>query len=398
MLFVLASLLPLLIGPFMLSAMELPVCKVSNARVLRDDELREGELYFAGGKLVPRQEHVNQVIDAKGKIVAPGFIDIQINGGFGIDLSNSPEEVDVVAKQLPKHGVTSFCPTVVSSPTAVYEKAIPLLQARQVPGGAEILGTHLEGPFINPERRGAHQARVLGGCKDGLQTALERYGSLDSVRIVTLAPELPGALELTAGLREKGIVVSAGHSMASLDESDVAIAAGVGLVTHLFNCVTPWHHRQPGLIGAALTRQELYYSLISDGAHLHTDSIKMAWLAHPEGAILVTDAMAALGLEDGSYELAGAVVEVNEGRAYIQGTETLAGATCPMNECVHKFQQATGCAVAQALELASLRPAQLLGIDDRKGRLDVGCDADFIIVDEDLVVHETYIAGQRVGL
>jgi N-acetylglucosamine-6-phosphate deacetylase len=365
-----------------------------NGLVVKNGELHQQDLYVSKGKIVEPTSFVYQNIDLKGAIVAPGYIDLQINGAYGYDFTSNPEKVEDVAYLLPKHGVTSFLPTLISSSNDVYAKAIPRIdQIEKERHGSNLLGIHLEGPFLNPERSGAHN-------KDDLQTfACEHalfltYGSLKGVKIVTLAPELPNALEAIAILRNSGIIVSAGHTNANYDEMQTAVNTGVTLVTHLFNAMSPLNHRSPGVIGAAFTNPLLYYCLIADGKHIDPILLNIAWKARPEGLILVTDAIEAMGLPDGEYVLGKKQITVSDGKATILGTDILAGSVIGLDRAVKNFRQWTGCSLAQAIDSATLKPAKLLGIN--KGALEAGYDADFILLTRELKVKATFISGELV--
>eukprot|EP00936_MAST-01D_sp_MAST-1D-sp1_P002306 g2306.t1 len=387
------------------------VTRVTNVRILRGGKLHVEDLWFRNGKFLDQQKRFwdscsadefdpDEVIDGNGMICAPGFIDIQLNGAFGIDFS-SPDitmaQVSDVARGLLSHGVTAFCPTLVSSHAATYRKIIPIF--RRTPGSAEagaaVLGLHLEGPFMAPQKKGAHDITAIHAPEHGMPSVTECYGNdLENVDIVTLAPELPGALEAIRGLASRGVVVSSGHCMADIGTAMKAKDAGAGLITHLFNAMPAFHHRDPGLVGLlGTTDKQPFYGIICDGIHCHPASVKIAYAAHKHGLVLVTDAMAALGLEPGLHKLGQMSVRITTDRAVIDKTDTLAGSIISMDRCVRGFREYTGCSVEEALEAASLHPARVLGLQSSKGSLECGADADFVLLDDDLVVHATYVAG-----
>jgi N-acetylglucosamine-6-phosphate deacetylase len=367
-----------------------------NGRVLRSHQIVEEALWIAGGTVVPAQLKADVEVDCEGKIIAPGFVDIQINGAFGVDFTTQPERVEEVALALPQFGVTSFAPTMVTAAPDAYKQAIPLLSPRPVERGAEILGSHLEGPFISPSRHGAHDPNLMCDCPTSKKALEEVYGPFDGVKLVTLAPELPGAIDAIRLLTQNQIVVSAGHSEATREQTESAVDAGLRLVTHLFNAMPGFHHRNSGLVGEALNNPKLWYSLVCDGIHLEERAVQTAWKMHPTHLVLVSDGMAAMGLEPGEYDLGLEKVHVDGNKATIVGTDTLAGSICPLNLAVRKLKQTTGCSDVEALEAASLRPAQVLGLDGKKGTLTVGSDADFVLLDDTLEVQATYVAGQLV--
>ncbi|XP_063823359.1 N-acetylglucosamine-6-phosphate deacetylase [Ostrinia nubilalis] len=382
-----------------------------NCYILRDNKIIKEDLWIRDGKIENPEQvfYVEQLeadvtVNCDNVLIAPGFIDIQINGGWGIDFSydckNVENGVSKVAKELLAHGVTSFCPTMVTSDTEKYNKILPkITKAQGGKDGATVLGVHLEGPFISLEKKGAHMDDYIRTPEKGLESIREVYGSLDNVIMVTLAPELPGATEAIKGLTGLGIKVALGHSTASLAQGEEAVKNGANLITHLFNAMLPFHHRDPGLVGllASTTEKQVYYGIIADGIHTHPAALRIACRTNPEGLVLVSDAVAAQGLADGNYRIGPQAVTVEGGRAYVTGTKTLCGSTSGLDECVIIFKQSIDCTLEYALEAASLHPARALGIDDRKGKLDFGYDADFVILHpKSLKVLSTWIAGECV--
>lgn len=389
--------------------------KLTNCRLLRDHQLIFDDIWVRDGKIQNPEklffdEHVvaDVVTDCNNLIIAPGFIDVQLNGAFGLDFSSVSDTIDEdlekVAKGILSHGVTSFCPTIVTVKHERYQKILPHFYRRDGSiRGAGVLGVHLEGPFISKDKRGAHLLECITDMKDGFSSLTDVYGSnLDNVAIVTIAPELPGALEVIAPLRERGIVVSLGHSMATLADGEAAIARGAQFITHLFNAMLPFHHRDPHLMGLLASDDEIpssetiFYSMIADGVHTHPAALRIAQRTYPKGLVLITDAIPAMGLPSGIHPLGCQMIEVKDNRAVIAGTDLLCGSIATLDQCVRFFKSATRCSQIEALESASLNPAQLLGITDRKGTLDYTTDADFILLDDALNVHATYVAGEQV--
>ncbi len=449
-----------------------------NARILqRDGSLRKGELTvnsstgiiiqirFDSLQQQQRQsmdddtiDH-NQIchtVDCRGMILSPGFIDIQLNGAYGIDFSNGGSEeneeegglciddIFQVATSLCQSGVTSFCPTMVSSSRDTYRRVIPLMnrarreqQQQQHDNnarvGANILGMHLEGPFFDPKKRGAHDEQHILAPSKGIDTVREVYGLndnasdmnedessspiLENIDIITLAPELDGALDATKSLtqtsaRGHNVVVSCGHTGATYEEGLQAISHGATLLTHLFNAMNPFHHRKPGLVGLLSSKSKLanmgcrrpYFSLIVDGIHVHESAVSMAYNSHPNGCVLVTDAMSAMGLGDGSHALGDMSVCIKGDRATLTGTDTLAGSVVSMDKCVRRFQEFTGCSTGEALLCASLHPANVLNrsvmrerdgiVEAPIGVLEIGAKADLVLLTDKLNVVGTWVHGR----
>ncbi|XP_029174801.1 N-acetylglucosamine-6-phosphate deacetylase isoform X2 [Nylanderia fulva] len=227
------------------------------------------------------------------------------------------------------------------------------------------------------------------------------YGDLDNVCLLTLAPEIPNAISIIEELCRRNIKVSLGHSIANLSEGEQAVEHGASFITHLFNAMLPFHHRDPGLVGLLTSDQIppgkiIHFGIISDGIHTHPAALRIAHRTHPEGLVLVTDAISALGLEEGIHQLGQFKIEIRKGCAYIIGTDTLCGSITEMSKCVRYFKDATGCTIVEALEAATLHPARCLGIDSYKGILNFGADADFILLDEKLELLSTWISGKCV--
>lgn len=369
--------------------------RIYNGRVLTKNGFERTDLWCDRGKIVAPADAAAESIDAQGLIVAPGYIDLQINGAYGVDFTTQPEKVGDAARKLPLHGVTAFLPTILSSPRGDYRRAINMLQPRPISEGASILGIHLEGPFFNPLYAGAHAKGCLATLGDGSDIHAY-YGALTGVKIVTLAPELPHMLEAISLLKAKKIIAAIGHSAAGAEIIDGAVERGAGLITHLFNAMPPFHHRQPGLIDEALLARRVPYTLICDGVHLGRQAVKMAWALNPEGLILVSDAMEALGLPPGKHRLGQRDVVIEGQAARLAGAETLAGTVVGMDSAVRYLCEAAECSAQQAIEAASLRPAMLLGLAGAKGSLKVGADADFIFLDDALHVRAAFVLGRRL--
>ncbi|XP_062264291.1 N-acetylglucosamine-6-phosphate deacetylase [Platichthys flesus] len=396
------------------SVSDAPITQFINCRILREHKLQREDLWVRGGRILDpeklffdEQGYADECVDCEGSIITPGFIDVQINGGYGVDFSQASDDagagVSIVAKKILEHGVTSFCPTLVTSPPAVYHKVLPQVKVHSGGRhGAGVLGVHLEGPFISLEKKGAHPEQFLRSFQGGgVVDLMETYGGLDDVAMVTLAPELAGSDSVVRALCQRGVTVSLGHSVANLSQAEDAVSSGASFITHLFNAMLPFHHRDPGIVGLLTSDRvpagrTVFYGMIADGIHTNPAALRIAHRAHPSGLVLVTDAIAAMGLPPGSHTLGQQVIEIQGLHAYVAGTKTLSGSIATMDMCVRHFKQASGCSVEEALEAASLHPAQLLGLSHKKGTLDYGSDADLTLLDDDLNVRATYISGEEV--
>ena len=334
-------------------------------------------------------------LDAGGLLLAPGFIDLQLNGAFGHDFTVAPATIWEVGAGLPRYGVTAFLPTIITAPLATVAAAQEVLLAGPPPGyrGAVPLGLHLEGPFLHPAARGAHNPDYLRAPDPALVTD---WSPERGVRLVTLAPELPGALDVVAVLREQGVVVSAGHSRAGYAAGRAGFDAGIAYGTHLFNAMRPLDHREPGLPGALLTDPRPTVGLIADGIHVHPAVVALAWQATgPARLNLVTDAMAALGMLPGRYQLGDWQVQC-DGAACRLANGRLAGSVLSLDQAVRNLIAFTGCDPAAALATVTTVPAALLGLDCTHGRITPGHVADLTLLTPDLQVAVTLVGGKVV--
>jgi N-acetylglucosamine-6-phosphate deacetylase len=321
-------------------------------------------------------------------IAVPGFVDLQANGFGGVDFANADAAAYRRAGEaLLASGVTAFQPTLITAPEDDLVAALAEVPADPI--GPRILGVHLEGPFLSPERPGTHPPEALRAPD---QVLLERLLDAGPVTYVTLAPELPGALELVELLHARGIVVAFGHSDATADEAHAGFDRGVATVTHLFNAMRPFAHRDPGIAGAALARDDVIVQLIVDGHHLADDTVAVAARAAAGRLALVTDAMAAAGVGDGSFRLSGIDVEVRDGAAR-RADGVLAGSVVTMPESIRRLH-ALGVPLLDAIAAATSVPARVLG-DGSLGVIRVGGPADLVVLDDALEVRSVVVAGQE---
>ena len=323
--------------------------------------------------------------------IVPGLVDMQLNGAFGVDFTDPDADLAHAAKGLPATGVTAFLPTLVSSPPDVSRRFLDNLASPLPDGAARVLGAHLEGPFLAPSRRGTHDPDALRA--PDLQE-LRRWLDAGGLRMVTLAPELPGALELIAELSLRGVIAAIGHSDASWDEAAAAVQAGASVGTHLFNAMRPFHHRDPGIVGRLLAT-DVIATLIVDGIHVAPETIALvASIKAPDELIFVTDGLAALGQPPGAYQLGGREV-ISDGTVARLADGTLSGSVVPMAPALGRLV-AAGLAPSIAVRAASTTPAALLGMAEDHGRIEPGRVADLVLLDRDWNPTLTLVGG-RVG-
>lgn len=359
-----------------------------------DVAVENGVITGMGDGAVLSPPEGSERIDAHGLIVAPGLIDIQVNGGFGRDFTTDAAAIWDVGARLPAFGVTSFIPTVVTSAPEARQQMLAALSAGPPAGylGATPLGAHFEGPFISPQASGAHDPRYLRLPVDP-SVATDGWSAAAGLRMVTVAPELDGALEMVRALVGRGVVVSAGHSMATFEQAQAGFDAGMTYVTHLFNAMSALGHREPGLVGAALADPRVTVGLIPDGVHVHPAVVKLAAnSAGRDRLSLVTDATAGLGMAPGQYILGGRDVVLDGTSVRLVDGGALAGSAISADEALRRFITMCGWTAADALATLTAVPARLLGLEDR-GVIRVGARADVALLSPNLAVEATFIGG-----
>ena len=334
-------------------------------------------------------------IDAAGLTLVPGFIDLQLNGAFGHDFTADPSTMWEVATGLPRYGVTAFLPTIITSPLEQVAAGMRVVTGGRPKDfrGAAPLGLHVEGPFLNPKKKGAHNQQYL---RLPTPEAVAGWSPASGVRLVTMAPENPGALDVIRALTARGVVVSTGHSMATYDEAVAGFDAGARYGTHLFNAMPALGHRDPGLPGALLSDSRMTVGFIADGVHTHRSIIALVWrMLGARRMSLVTDAMAALGMPPGSHRLGDYDVIVDATSCRL-ADGTLAGSILELDQALRNLIEITGCTLGDALETMTTTPARLLGLEGERGRIAPGLVADMVLLSPELRVQTTIASGEVV--
>lgn len=358
--------------------------------------VEQGKIAYAGLLDQARIPAGAAQLDASGKLVAPGLIDVHIHGSAGADfVRDGAAGLAKMARFLATHGVTAFLPTTPSAPIEQLQQRIEVArQAAAAAAGAQVLGIHLEGPYLSPQQRGAHHPEYLRK-PDAEECARLVEAGRGAVKMITLAPELEGARDLIRWLRQHNVTVSLGHSVATYQEAKDALDAGADHACHLFNCMPDLNKREPGVAGALLYDDRAFIELIVDSAHIHPVMLKMA--VRMKGArrtLLISDAMEAAGMPDGSYELGGLKVIVKESTARLEDGR-LAGSTLSLDRAVRNAIEILEVSTEEAIAMASQSPADSLGLTG-KGRLTAGADGDLVIFNQDLSVAATIIAGEVI--
>jgi N-acetylglucosamine-6-phosphate deacetylase len=338
-----------------------------------------------------------EVIDAGGRIACPGFIDVHIQGAGGADvLDATPESLNAISRACAQCGVTGFLATTVYNVEGGnrHLEAVAEYTDRELEGAA-LLGTHLEGPFISSAKKGMIQLKNICLPSAKVLADIEKLCGR-TLSMMTIAPELPGSLDLIRELASAGTVASCGHTSASYGQTRDGIAAGLNHATHLFNAMPSLHHRDPGPLPALLADPNVTLQVITDGVHVHAAVVDLIYrLAGPRRIVTITDGMQALGLPDGDYVYNGIPYVAREGAArYHDGT--LIGTALGLNQMAARLRRFTGCSLETAVDTVSRNPAEVLGLGKRKGRLQAGYDADIVIMDEDLKVWRTVVGGRVV--
>ena len=374
---------------------------INNCNIIYLDRIEKGSVLIAEGKIKeinPASFENEEVIDGDGLYLSPGFIDVHIHGAGGHDtMDGTFEAINEISKTIVKHGTTSFTPTTMTVAIEDINKSLHVIKKAKENGtdGAIVLGAHLEGPFISPKAIGAQNPNFLIPPTQENYKAIVK-GAEDAVVSITIAPEIPGAKELIKDLSQKGIVCSIGHTKASYEEAIEGIACGCGHATHLFNAMTPFAHRQPGVVGAIFDSQ-ITTETISDGIHISYPALRVAYKQKtPDKMLLVTDAMMACGMPDGMYSLGGQEVTVKEGAARLL-SGSLAGSILTLDRAVNNVYHNVGYPLYEAVKMATFNPARHCKVEDRKGLIKEGYDADLILFDENINIKKVIVSGKIIS-
>ena len=367
--------------------------------------IKQGSIVIENGQIVELGEVENvtipgdaQLIDISGKAVCPGFVDLLIHGALGRDFSEGDEQAfEIIGQRFLQHGSTTLMASLYAKPEEEMLSNIRKLAGYiQKHPDSNIRGIHLEGPYLNKAFKGAMNEDWL--WTPSLDSWLKMWdASQGLVKLMTIAPELPGALEVIRDAAKKGVVISIGHSMATYKEIELAIDNGAAHVTHIFNAMKPLHHREPGVALAALLRDELKIELIADTYHVHPAMMEfLLKIKKPNGIILITDSITPGGMHEGEeFEFADQKVRIKGGKAVLDNG-TIAGSTLTLNYAVKNMVETAGARITEAVRMASLNGAKVLGIDRKKGILSVGRDADLVVLGDDYAVDMTIMGGKVV--
>lgn len=358
---------------------------IKGGKVFQEDgSFLEQALYINDHRLVDKAEYQDdeKVIDAEGLLVLPGLVDIHSHGAAGEDFSDgNPEGLKKILQYEKRCGITSYCPTSMTFPKERLRQIFASIKGAQTEEEAKVVGINMEGPFLDPAKKGAHVEEWIAAPDAAFVRELNQ--DVDGlVRLVTLAPNMDGAEEFIKEMHEE-VCISLGHTAADYDCASRAMKLGAHHVTHLYNAMQPFGHRAPGLIGAAMDDPECMVELICDGYHIHPSAIRAAFrLFGPERVILISDSMRATGMENGTYELGGQEVTVKDRKAVLKDG-TLAGSATNLYGCMCKAVE-FGIPLEQAIMAATANPARSIGIFDRVGSIRIGKQADLLLVSENL--------------
>ena len=358
---------------------------IKGGKVFQEDgRFLEQAIYINDHRLVDKAEYQDdgEVIDAEGLLVLPGLVDIHSHGAAGEDFSDgNPEGLKKILQYEKRCGITSYCPTSMTFPKERLRQIFASIKGAQTEDGATVVGINMEGPFLDPAKKGAHVEKWIAAPDVAFVRELNQDAD-GLVRLVTLAPNMEGAEEFIKEMHEE-VCISLGHTAADYDCASRAMKLGAHHVTHLYNAMQPFGHRAPGLIGAAMDDPECMVELICDGYHIHPSAIRAAFrMFGPERVILISDSMRATGMENGTYELGGQEVTVKDRKAVLKDG-TLAGSATNLYGCMCKAVE-FGIPLEQAIMAATANPARSIGIFDRVGSIRIGKQADLLLVSENL--------------
>lgn len=359
--------------------------------IVRENRI-DDVLFYPGG------EDLEVVYDFENNFIFPGLVDLHLHGLQGEDVTEGGvKSIQKISTLLPSSGVTSFLPTTLTTDLAILFKIVEEAKAwgGTPSSGARMLGLHLEGPYLSSGRRGAHSSTYLREPhQEEIKSLLQKGEGV--IKRITLAPELPGALEAIEYLAQHNILVSLGHSEADYETSRQAWKKGAKMVTHLFNGMDPLHHRQPNLLAFALGNDEIYAEIIADKIHVRPEIMKIALKCKaPDHLCIVSDALKVTNLPEGVYELSGQKVEVREGMAYLL-SGTLAGSTFLLNQMLYNLKELFSIPLPQLAKMGSFIPARLVGKEKELGSIEKGKIADIVVFDDHFQVEATFINGVKV--
>jgi len=376
---------------------------ITNGKVITPLEMIEkADVLIENGRILAvgpglGSSAADERIDATGRIVAPGYVDVHIHGSAGHDtMDGTREAIEGIARFLVTHGVTSFCPTTLTQPIDAIMasvRAVHECMENGIEGGAQPLGVHLEGPCIDEKMKGAQPEKYITKAS---AIAYQQLFELGNIRLITLAPEIPENRELITFARSQGAAVVVGHSSAEYEDLVEAVKLGINHATHTFNQMGGLHHRKPGTVGGVLLLDEIYAEFIADGVHTHPAVVDMiVRLKGPDRAVAITDAISGAGMPDGEYELGGQKITVKEGAVRLDDGR-LAGSALTLDQGVRNIVEFTRASVAEAIQMATLTAARSIGLANRKGSLEPGKDADVLLLDEALNVRMAMVGGEVV--
>lgn len=373
---------------------------IKNCNIIYLDKIEKGSVLIENGKIKeinPSNVNDTEVIDAEGLYLSPGFIDVHIHGAGGCDtMDGTVESINTIAKTIVEHGTTSFTPTTMTVAAEDIRKSMKVIKKLKEEGteGANVLGAHLEGPFISPKAIGAQNPNFL------LAPSVENYNKIvgdygDAVVSITMAPEVEGAKELIKYLSDNGVTVSMGHTKATYDEAIDGIKCGACHSTHLYNAMTPFTHREPGVVGATFDT-DITTETISDGIHISYPALRTAYKQKgTDKVLLVSDAMEACGMPDGQYSLGGQDVIVKNGAARLLDG-TLAGSVLTLDKAVKNIYSNSNYPLNEVVRMATYNGAKHCHVEDHKGLIKEGYDADLILFNEDIEIQKVFVKGKKV--
>ncbi|EKQ56505.1 MULTISPECIES: N-acetylglucosamine-6-phosphate deacetylase [unclassified Clostridium] len=373
---------------------------IKNCNIIYLDKIETSSILIENGcikEINPTNYSDENILDAKGLYVSPGFIDVHIHGAGGCDtMDGTSESINTISKTIVKHGTTSFTPTTMTVSIEDIRKSLAAIKNVKETGtdGAHVLGAHLEGPFVSPKAIGAQNPNYI------LTPSISTYNEIvkdyeDIIVSITLAPEVEGAKELIKYLSSKDIVCSLGHTSATYEEAMEAIECGACHATHLFNAMTPLTHRNPGVVGAIFD-SNITTETISDGIHISYPALRIAYKQKgTNNVLLISDAMMACCMPNGDYSLGGQDVLVNDGEARLKNG-ALAGSVLTLDKAVRNVYKNSNLPLYEIIKMASYNGAKHCKVDDHKGQIKEGYDADLILFDNDININKVFISGKEV--
>ncbi len=372
---------------------------IKNVNIYTEDKkFKKGEIFIENGKFSSTSSNCDEVIDGEDCYAIPGLIDIHFHGCMGYDFCDGTEKaIEEIAKYQASIGVTSICPATMTIETEKLKNIMSIAGRYKSNLGSKLVGINMEGPFINSEKKGAQNSKYIRNCSIEMYREMQNLSN-NLIKLVDLAPEMEGAFEFIEKLKDE-VSISIAHTCADYETASLAFEKGANHVTHIYNAMPPYSHREPSVIGASFDNKNVYIELICDGVHIHPSVVRGAFAMFSDDRIvLISDSMRATGLSDGDYSLGGQAVTVKGNLANLTGSNVIAGSVTNLMDCLRTVVTKMNIPLESAIACATINPAKSIDIYDKCGSITAGKDGDLVLLNKDLSIKAVYIKGKKFNI